>query len=642
MSQEDSRRGRELGMHCPISRRDFLNGTLAGATGALLGNDLLGSDLHGSDPKTPGYYPPALTGMRGNHDGSYRTAHEVRDHTFWKSRGEASSTAETYDLVVVGAGISGLAAAYFYQKQAGTQSRILLLDNHDDFGGHAKRNEFQAGKRLLLSYGGTQSIEEPAAYSAEAKGLLVDLGIDTRRFYRAYNRKLYSSLKLSTGVFFDREHFGRDCLLAGLGERAWPHFLAEAPLSKIAKRDIARLYTEKVDYLPGKSVEEKRAILAKTSYADYLTKIAGAHSDVLPFFQSYTHDNWGVGIEAVAAQYLTSGGSDYAFTFPGFAGLGLPNDETESEPYIFHFPDGNASIARLLVHSLNPTVFPELIQSHDPMGDIVAARADYGALDNGDAPVRIRLNSTVVQASHAGGSAEQAKEVEVAYLREGKLQSVRAKKCVLACYNTMIPYICTELPSQQKKALAYGLKVPLVYTHVAIRNWEAFQRAGVHDVIAPMSYYNYIALDFPVSLGKYRFPDKPDQPAVLFVLRTPCSPGRPERAQHRAGRAELLGTPLATFEFKLRDQLQRMLGGNGFEAARDIEGITVNRWAHGYAYEYNSLWDPEWPEEELPCVIGRKTFGRIAIANSDAGAKAYTNSAIDQAYRAVSDLLRNA
>jgi spermidine dehydrogenase len=224
-------------------------------------------------------------------------------------------------------------------------------------------------------------------------------------------------------------------------------------------------------------------------------------------------------------------------------------------------------------------------------------------------------------------------------MRGGQLSSVRAKNCVLACYNSMIPYLCPELPDKQKEALSYLVKAPLVYTHVAIKNWTAFQKLGVHQIEAPGSFHTYVALDFPVTLGEYKFPSNPEEPMVLFMLRTPCKPGLSQREQHRAGRAELLRTPFATFERNIRDQLGRTLPG--FDPARDIEGITVNRWAHGYAYGYNSLFDPDWSEEEKPWVQGRKPFGHIAIANSDAGAIAYTDCAIDQAYRAVSELMKS-
>jgi spermidine dehydrogenase len=633
------KRRRELGMGRAITRRDFLNGVALGVSGAVgsafSADTLLAAaafDDHAPE-KAANYYPPALMGMRGNHDGTFTFAHRLRDGQNWDSDGAPARTGESYDLVIVGGGISGLAAAHFYRKRVGSDTRILVFDNHDDFGGHAKRNEFRTGNRMLLSYGGTQSIDGPGNYSDVAKALIKEIGVDTERFYKAYDQSLYT--KLGTAAFFDKETFGEDRLITGMNVAPWPEFLAKAPLSDVAKKDIARVYTEKVDYLSGLSQEEKRAKLAKISYADYLTKFCHVHPDTLPFFQTFPHDLYGVGIDAVPALSCFESGDDYqSFTYPGFDGLGLEEHEKE-EPYIFHFPDGNASIARLLVRALIPAAMPG-----QTMNDVVTTRADYSKLDVEDTPVRIRLNSTAVHVQHVT-NADGSKAVSIAYMRGNKLQSVQAKNCILACYNGMIPYLCPDLPQKQKEALAYLVKTPLVYTHVALRNWSAFAKLGIHQIVAPGGYHTYTALDFPVSLGDYVFPSKPEEPMVLFMLRTPCKPGLAIRDQFRAGRIELMATPFSKFEHNVRYQLARMLGPSGFDPARDIEGITVNRWAHGYAYTPNSLFDPDWKDGEQPWVVGRRPFGQIAIANSDAGADAYTNVAIDQAWRAVNEIFNS-
>ena len=624
----------ELGLTREITRRDFLNGVAVGTGAALLDSAFGAEQLLAAGvldefapEKAADYYPPARTGMRGNHDGTFTFAHKLRDGESSDAFGDAIDTGENYDLVVVGGGISGLSAAHFFRKKAGNAAKILVIDNHDDFGGHAKRNEFQAAGRMVLGYGGTQSLESPGSYSREAKSLIEELGIDTQKFYKAYDRALYS--KLGTAAFFDKETFGEDRLVPGMNATAWPVFLSKAPLSDPVRKDIARVYTEKVDYLKGMSREQKIAKLKSISYSGFLTQYCKLIPEALPFFHTFTHDLFCVGIEAVPAYLCYEAGDDYgSFTYAGFDGLGLPEHEKE-EPYIFHFPDGNASVARLLVRSMIPTAVPG-----NSMEDVVTARADYSQLDRTENSVRVRLNSTVVNVKRS--STERS--VRISYMRGGKLQGVSAKNCVLACYNGMIPYLCPELPEPQKEALSYLVKAPLVYTHVAINNWTSFSRLGIRQIVSPSSYHTYTALDFPVTLGKYQFPGKPEEPAVLFMLRTPCKPGLPVRDQNRAGRAELLQTPFAKFERNIREQLARMLGGAGFDPARDIAGITVNRWAHGYAYTPFGLDTPEWKEGQQPWVIGRQPYGNITIANSDAGASAYTDVAIDQAYRAVNEL----
>jgi len=623
-----------------VTRRDFLNGvSIAVGASLTVGTPWLEAfgipDSPFAPEKDTGYYPPARTGMRGSHDGSFEVAHELRDGKAWP---DTVADNENYDLIVVGGGISGLAAAYFFRKFAGADSKILVLDNHDDFGGHAKRNEFHSGNRLLLGYGGTQSIEAPANYSVVAKALLRDLGIDVQRFYKYYDQKFFSNLNLGEATFFDKETFGEDRLVVEesshyLGPRYSAKAAEQMPIAPEARRDLLRLQDAKVDYLPGLTPEQKRIKLIQKSYKDFLLQDVKAHPDVAKIFQTTTHDLYAVGIDAVSAYDCAQ------YAFPGFTGMPLPkrrsgDDEGEDEPYIFHFPDGNASIARMLVRSLVPGSAPG-----STMEDIVTARMNYARLDEAGSKIRIRLNSTAVHARHVG-EPQSAKEVEITYVRGGQARRVRAAHCVLACYNMVIPYLCPEMPDKQKEALAYAVKIPLVYTNVQIRNWKAFQKLGLSSIYAPGAYFSNITLDFPVSMGAYKFPASPDESCVLHLLRTPCKPGLPCKDQYRAGRWELFTTKFETFEEHVREQLGRMLSAGGFDAANDIEAITVNRWPHGYAYEYNRLFEPlDRPASERPCVIGRQPFGRITIANSDADGHAYTNIAIDQAHRAVKEVM---
>jgi spermidine dehydrogenase len=638
----------DLGMSRRITRRDFMNGAAMVIGAAMFPGASSGSSNLTEGHDAAGAAPPLKTGLRGSHAGSFETAHNLRDGTFWKNAGAPTAIREVYDLVVVGGGISGLSAAHFYRERVGKSARILILENHDDFGGHAKRNEFHLGGKLQLLNGGTMLIDSPTPYSVQAEGLLRKLGIDPQKLEATTtDHNLYRSLGLKSAVFFDKETFGADKLEVAEPRsrwddkkqhgKSWTEFLATAPISEAARRDIVRLEEAKIDYMPGLSSPEKKARLAKISYRDFLLNISKVDPGVIPFYQTSTHGEWGAGIDAESALDC------WALGLPGFQGMNLDPGAALNMSYSaagyasggsfrYHFPDGNASIARLLVRDL----VPEAVPGHTAE-DIVTARVDYSRLDDSNSPIRIRLNSTVVRARNIG-DLPSAREVEIAYAQGKQVFTVRAKGCVLACWNMMIPYLCPELPEKQKEALHYLVKVPLVYASVGLRNWTAFQKLGVRNVNAPGAYWSSVGLNWPVNIGDYQSPKSPAEPILIHLSRTPCKPGLPVREQHKAGRMELLVTPFETFERTIRDQLARMLSAGGFDPRRDIEAITVNRWPHGYGYEYNPLFDPDWPEAERPNVIGRKSFGRITIANTDSGATAYTDVAIDQAYRAVQEL----
>jgi spermidine dehydrogenase len=460
---------------------------------------------------------------------------------------------------------------------------------------------------------------------------------------------------LRSAYFFDKETFGVDKLVVGTpggggrGGRGggtaatgWAEFLARTPLTADAQRDWMRVQLdEPVDYMPDLLAADKKDRLSRISYKDYLLTVAKVHADAVKIYQRRTEGEWGVGIDAEPA--LDCWGLGY----PGFAGLGLgprTGDPRMSYTaagyanggsYRFHYPDGNASIARLLARSLVPGSMPGQTAE-----DIVTAVADYSRLDRVDSPVRIRLNSTVVRVRHVG-DASSAKEVEVAYARDKQTFTVRGQNVVMACWNMMIPFLCPDLPQKQKEALHYLVKVPLVYTSIGLRNWKAFEKLGVSNIASPGMWHGSIGLNVagPAMNDYQAASGSPDEPILVHLTRTPNKPGLSSaREQHKAGRMELLQTPFSTFERNIRDQFVRVLGGGGFDPARDIEAIIVNRWPHGYGYEYNPLYDPKWPEGQAPHEIGRQPFGRITIANSDSGATAYTDVAIDQAHRAVEEL----
>lgn len=641
-----------LGMHRPITRRDFVNGVGVALSGAMLAGGA-GTALSAATT-TPALdpYPPRRTGMRGSHPGSFEVAHQVRDTHNWDLN-TAIASKESYDLVIVGAGLSGLSAAHFFLKRMNGKARVLVLDNHDDFGGHAKRNEFEYKGRLLALNGGTLNIESPLRYNAPALEILRDVGIDLPRYQaaNAANRKLYESLGMREGYFFDRETWGRDGLLPGapqddVGFDA--QFLARCPLSESAKRDIQRLYDpHQPDYLPGMSAADKKLRLARMSYRDYLLKVAKVDPSIMWFFARATEGWYCAGPDAVPALFAWNDG------LPGFAGLGLqppPQGTLEDLPGgqhgrqrmdggggEIHFPDGNATIARLLVRSLIPAAVPG-----NTMEDVGAARVDYSLLDRDGQAARIRLSSTVVHVEHDGDPA-RATQVELAYVRDGKTHLVTGGACILACWNMFIPYLVPTLPAAQKEALAFNVKRPIVYTSVAIRNWRSFHKLGVSHINTPGMYHSEVSLAEAVSLGDLKHPQSPDEPIVVHMERTPCAPGRPIKEQHRLGRAELLATSFETFERNIRDQLTRVLGPGGFNAADDILAITVNRWPHGYTYAYSSLYDPlEWVFTSTPSrpnVIARQPFGLISIANADAAASPHTDAAILEAHRAVIEVL---
>lgn len=620
-----------------ISRRTFLGGSAAVTSTLMLGGcekiyrifSPESAPTAGRAAKTvnASYYPPALLGLRGDSEGVQAAAHSMAlQGKAYTLPGKAE---EQYDLVVVGAGISGLTAAYLYQKQR-PEAKILLLDNHDDFGGHAQRNEFTVDGRLLISYAGSESIDSPESeYSEESLGFLTELGIDYTKFETYFHQDLYEKTrKLKEGVFFNKAAFGKDAVVAGLpaaGEEDAAEIIAQFPLSDADKAALSALYTDPADYLKGKNKRQRAEIAEETSYYDFLKNYAKLPEGALKYLKNISSEYWGHAINAISVQEALDEG------YPGVQNLGLEEEGGEEEPYIYHFPDGNASIARMLVRKIIPTV-----AAGNTMEDIVLAKFDYSKLDLPENKVRLRLNSTVLLLEN------NSEGVAVAYMPHGSgnLKQVQAKQAVFAGHSALAARVIPKMPDAQKTAALTNVKVPMIYGKVAVKNSQAFQKLGVHSLYAPEAPYCLVKLDDPVSMGGYQFPQTADEPMVIHMVKIATDfSAKNAREMYKAGRRSLNGQNYEALEKEMLDQLRSIYAVAGEKLDDVLVAVTLNRWAHGYSYEQTGLFDSDSSAEKATGTM-QKRVGNIFIAGSDAAWMPYVHGAVDQAYRAVGEALK--
>ncbi|HWZ63434.1 MAG TPA: NAD(P)-binding protein [Steroidobacteraceae bacterium] len=618
-------------MNDQITRRDFMDGVACTIVAGM-------APRPGLAAPSDAPYPPARTGYVGSRPQDFAIAHSIRDGQRYAL--DSRPVTERYDYIVIGSGIGGLAAAH-YLRRARPKARILILDNHDEFGGHARRNEFNVGGRFLLGYGGSESLEGVRRrWSRTALDCIASIGVSVDRLEQAFQVGLYPGLGLSSGLFFPRETYGVDRLVTGDPVRQLPtdippelhhgrapaQFLADCPIEGEQRSRLLALYTDPRDVLAGKSDAEKRRLLEKTSYHDYLKGYFGLDDRSLAMFDGRTLDLFAAKANAVSSLLA------WECQYPGFQGLGLKMSREgilEGDPYIHHFPDGNATLARLFVRQLIPAVAPG-----DTMEDVIGARFDYSRLDKDSNDVRLRLSSTVVALGNRGAGAD------VLYMRNGELTRAAAAHVVYSGYSAMLPYICPDLGAEQRHAVADQVKGPLVYINVALRSWRSWVNRGVHYVNNPAGFYSHLKLDYPVSLGDYRFPANPDQPMILHLLHVPWPEGpiKDLRSAWRAGRQIAYTLPFDEFESRAKDELTRILGPGGFDAQRDLAAITVNRWGHGYAYDMDTLFDDE-ATSKRETQLSHQPLGRIHFAGTDAAWMAYAHWAMDSAHRAAQEIL---
>lgn len=625
-----------------MQRRDFLNGFAC----LGLGSALAQTPLSGDAP-----YPPALTGLRGSHPGAMDAAHALA----WagdSGSGDAVADDTPWDLVVVGAGISGLSAAHYYRERLHANARILILDNHDDFGGHARRNEFMVDGRTVLSYGGTQSFDTPQDYSPQARALLKTLGVDMLALRQAYDLAFFPRHGLGMGLYYDAPTFGRSALLASspptlrapgyYGRHYVPGLLPAAPFATqlqaapLSAAQRAQLQ-QVLSNTPAGGLRRHQVRDAE-SYVDFLRATYGITDPALQALLSMamTEDSalggyavsmeaagygglLGLGTMAQRRQWLGVQGDD------SVADAAPENDDGEDlDGYFFHFPDGGATLARLLLQRLVPAV-----AQFSGAAQCLGARFDYSQLDRPQQQrVNLRLNSTALSV------ANQGQGVQVRYLRQGQVHTARARHAIMAGWSAVSAHVVQGLPGAQKAAMRANIKMPIVYAQVVLRRWHALRKAGIAVAYAPGAPFQFCQMDFPVRMGPYAPPAGPDEPACLLMVRIP-GPLLEKAAPpdiFRAGRAELLGHDFAWYEQAVVAQLQGMYGVHGFDAQRDVAALTVNRWGHGF------VWDEAQYQGQSAHTRAAQRLGHIAMAGADSQGHAYMDAAIDAAWRAVSEL----
>lgn len=627
-----------------ITRRDFLNGVAVSIGTASLG--LMGC-RENSPPKTPTTttqntptptpkpknYPPAKDGLRGNHDGSFEVAHELS----WQKKQFDLATAKDmgeYDLVVVGAGISGLTSAYLF-KDAHPNARILILDNHDDFGGHAKRNEMHFSGGMRLTYGGSESFDSPKAnFNADITALMEKLDIDYKKFDRFFDQNFNERHGLRSGIFFNKATFGESRVVLHTLEKSdtLKSAIDSFPLADEDKTALFEMIDAPKDYLGDMPKSKREAFLSGISYDTFLKEHVKASPAIIRLLEEVCLEYWGFGIDHLSAYDAIGEG------YPATAALGVELEEYHSEPYIYHFPDGNASVARLLVRGLIPAVSTS--QAYDTMSSMEAVVMDvfdYEQLDKADSPVQIRLNATCVHAKNSG------EMVELGYVKGGELFKVTARHAIMAGNHRLMPYLVPEMDEHKKTAFAQNVKVPLIYTKLLLKDWQAFKKLGTHSLYAPKSPYVLVMLDYPVSMGGYQFPDSPDEPMVVHMVRVPVpyGTGKDLRTACQVGRTEVFAKRFSDFEKDAIDQLSEIFSLADDNLKDKVLAVTVNRWSHGYSYEENILYDDEDTAANTQ-ALAQTAIGNIHFANSDASWEPYMHGAINQGVRAIKEILNNA
>lgn len=631
----DSREDKLLGMDQDITRRDFLNATLLASGGALLAS-VSPAQLLAQRNDQKQLAADAWTGYggvgdyaksNGNTMAVLEAGHRIRDGEFESAPANVIDGGEIYDCVVVGGGISGLAAASIFRQLGGAKRSCLVLDNHPVFGGEAKRNEFLVEGHRLIAHQGSAFF--PVPYPRSFIGRFYEsIGLKTPRLEYQKWAGPDPEMKLSTTPYLGSApsgmYFGAKF---GQPQGMWltsGKTLADAPVAEHVRQELAKYQsvgdsgTQSPEY-SGDAISRQ---LDSISLEDYRLKQTGISRETYRTFFSLS-DGGGYGL-----------GGDALSAFSAYAADMLHPLDISDETGQQMFPDGNGGIARLIVK----TLIPESIAGSTSLEDVSRNSVNFSALDHAGSKVRIRLDSTAVWVKHEGDPAK-AEAVTIVYIRGGSLYRVRARSVVMANGSWTTQHIVRDLPSDRVEAYRQFYRAPCMMANVAVRNWRFLYKMGISGCEWYEGLGNYVQVRKLALCGPGLPTISPDSPVVLTIKVLFPHPGESTEIQGHLGRGELISTSFLDYERHIRQQFSDMFSHSGFNASRDIAGIILNRWGHAYLTPAPGFFFGNKGRPAPGEVLRAAPFGRIAFANTDLSGVADHRSSIIEANRAVEQLV---
>ena len=621
-----------LGLQQDITRRDFLNATLLASGGALLASvspaQLLaqqaGKNQAISDDWTGYGGVGDYANSNGNTNAVLEAGHRIRDGEFETEPANFADTGETYDCVVVGGGISGLAASLIFQRKAGEGKTCLVLDNHPMFGGEAKRNEFLVDGQRLLAHQGSALFQVNYPHSFIER-FYHSIGLKTPKLEYQKWGSPEPEVQLTTtpylggapyGIYFGKKFGKPDGVWL---TDPWGKKLDGAPISAKAREELLRTQgpsTVRAPQYRGDAISRRLDTITLEEHL--MEKYSISRETVRTFLTPDEGSAFGLGPDAL------SGYTAYAFDAFG------PTLDDENQM----FPDGNSGIARLIVK----TMIPDSIDGEHTLEDVCRKSINFGALDRPGAATRFRLDSTAVWVRHEGDPAK-SQFVTIFYIRGGKLYRVRARSVIMAGGSWTTKHIVRDLPQDRKDAYAQFYRSPCMIANVAVRNWRFLYKMGISGAQWFEGFGTYLQLRKLARCGTDSPTIGPDSPVVITLKVVYSRPGHTTEEQGHLGRAEMISTPFREYERQVRQQLTDMFARTGFDASRDIAGIILNRWGHAYASPAPGFYFGKDGKPAPGDVLRGAPFGRIAFANVDLSGMPDHKSSIIEADRAVGQLL---